>query len=164
MDADYSHHPRFLAPMFVRAGVIIGNEGEKPEQTADIVVGSRLIAGGGEEGRNLARTIITWGANIYLRLLLRLPIRDCTTGYRLFSGDMLRRYNWSAFESNGPAIVQELLLAGQALGARMVEVPILFEPRREGESTFNLKIALAGLVRPLRMRLRGGRILVQTDK
>ncbi len=141
MDADWSHHPRFLRSL-VRAS-----------RKADVVIGSRLVRGGGERGRNPARTAITLAANLYLRLLLRLPVRDCTSGYRVFRRAILERFDWDALRSTGPAIVQEMLVTARAAGARFAEVPILFEERRAGTSTFNSKIMLAGLGAPWRLLL-----------
>ncbi len=141
MDADWSHHPRFLRDLL---------EGSR---SADVVIGSRLVRGGGEQGRNLLRTLITLGANLYLRVLLRLPVRDCTSGYRVFRRSTLERFDWNALRSTGPAIVQEMLVTARAAGARFNEVPILFEERRAGTSTFNSKIMLAGLGAPWRLLL-----------
>lgn len=153
MDADWSHHPRFIAPMLAAAMDSSG------APRADIVVGSRLVSGGGETGRSFVRTLITYAANFYIKIVLGLPIRDCTTGYRIFSRRMLERVDWPRVDSNGPAIVQEMLICCRALGGRMVEVPILFEPRRAGQSTFNARIALQGLTRVIKFRLRPAPIL-----
>ncbi len=139
MDADWSHHPRFLRKM-IRAS-----------RRADVVIGSRLVPGGGEVGRHAIRKMITLAANLYIRVMLRLPIQDCTTGYRVFRRQVLEQIEWERVQSNGPAIVQEILVAARALGARFAEVPILFEERRAGSSTFNSKILLAGLVAQWRL-------------
>ncbi len=142
MDADYSHHPRFIPPMVEAA------------KDADVVIGSRLVKGGGETGRNFIRTLITHAANFYIRLVLQLPIRDCTSGFRVFRREALEKMRLEQMTSNGPAIVQEILLAARRAGCRFAEVPILFEERREGESTFNMKIMLAGLLSVLKFRFR----------
>jgi dolichol-phosphate mannosyltransferase len=154
MDADFSHHPRFIPPMLAAAGAD-REDGGLGDGGADLVVGSRLVKGGGETGRAGVRTLITRGANLYIGLLLRFPIRDCTSGFRLFRGDTLRKINWAKVQSPGPAIVQEVMLACRCVGARMTEVPILFEERRAGESTFNARIALAGLTSVVKLRARG---------
>ena len=78
---------------------------------ADVVIGSRLIPGGGEEGRSRWRGLITWGANQYIRFMLDLSVHDATTGYRLFSRRCLAAMPWNAFRATGPEIVQEVLLA-----------------------------------------------------
>lgn len=139
MDADWSHHPRHLRSLLDAA------------RRADVVIGSRLVRGGGERGRNPLRTLVTYGANTYLRTLLHLPVTDCTTGYRVFRRWVLANIDWGRVRSNGPAIVQEVLVAARAMGARMKEVPIMFEERRAGTSTFNSKIMLAGLAAPWRL-------------
>lgn len=140
MDADWSHHPRFVRSLLEAA------------RRADVVIGSRLVSGGGEKGRHGLRTLITHLANVYIRLMLRLPVRDCTSGYRVFQRWVLANIDWGKVRATGPAIVQEVLLAAHALDARITEVPILFEDRRAGTSTFNSKILLAGLVAQLRLR------------
>lgn len=142
MDADWSHHPRFLRIMLPAT------------RRAGVVIGSRLVPGGGETGRSPVRTAITWLANGYLRLLLGVPVRDCTSGYRVFRRSVLERVDWDRVQARGPSIVQEMLVAAQAVGARFAEVPILFEERRAGRSTFNTKILLAGLAAPWRLLFR----------
>lgn len=141
MDADFSHHPRFI-PALIAAS-----------DNADVVIGSRLVNGGGEQGRSPVRTMITLGANLYIRLVLGLQIRDCTSGFRVFRSDALKKMHLEKMRSRGPAIVQELLLAARRAGCTFAEVPILFEERRAGDSTFNVKIMLAGLWSVIRFRL-----------
>lgn len=130
MDADYSHHPRFVLSLL------------EPLQTGeyDIVVGSRLVPGGGETGRHPLRKIITLGANWYIRAMLRLSVRDCTTGFRTFNRRALESIPWETLNANGPEIVQEVLIEARRAGLRITERPIKFEERRAGESTFNWKI------------------------
>lgn len=142
MDADWSHHPRFLPGMVEAAG------------NADVVIGSRLTPGGGETGRSGIRKLITWAANMYIRIILGLPARDCTSGYRVFRRSVLERIDWDRVQARGPAIVQEVLLACHRAGARIAEYPILFEERRAGSSTFNTRILLAGLAAQWRLRFR----------
>lgn len=144
MDADFSHHPRHI-PEFVAAG-----------RDADIVIGSRLVEGGGEVGRSPLRGVITACASFYIRTVLRLPVKDPTSGYRLFRRDILEAIPWDAMHARGPEVVQEVLVAAQALGARIVEIPILFEERRAGQSTFNVKIMIRSFFWVLRLRLSPG--------
>jgi dolichol-phosphate mannosyltransferase len=146
MDADYSHRPRHIPAMI-----------EALERGADVVIGSRLVPGGGEVGRGAGRRIITVLANFYIRVVLWLPIRDCTTGFRVFRGSVLGKIPWDRVESTGPEIVQEILLFARAQGVKMVEVPITFEERAAGTSTFNAKIAVRSLLAVLRFRFRGFR-------
>ena len=108
--------------------------------SADIVIGSRLIPGGGETGRHPLRGIITWAANLYIRTMLKLQPRDCTTGYRTFSRNALTTIPWESLSAEGPEILQEVLIEARRASLRVIERPILFEERRAGQSTFNLKI------------------------
>jgi dolichol-phosphate mannosyltransferase len=143
MDADFSHHPRFI-PMLVepvRAG------------TADIVIGSRLVAGGAEQGRHPARRAITLGANAYIRVVLGLPVRDCTSGFRAFSRRALEAIPWDAMTARGPEIVQEVLHQARRHGLAFDEKPILFEERRAGQSTFNVRIMARSFAYVLKLRL-----------
>lgn len=142
MDADWSHHPKYL-PSLLQAA-----------KRADVVIGSRLVPGGGEVGRNPLRTAITTGANLYLKAMLGLPMRDCTSGYRVFRRWVLESIAWNRVQSVGPAIVQEVLIAARSAGATFAEVPILFEERRAGHSTFNSQILVAGLAAPWRLLLQ----------
>ena len=142
MDADWSHDPRYLRPMLRAA------------RRGDVVIGSRLVRGGGETGRSGVRTLITTMANLYIRAALGLRVKDCTSGYRVFRRWVLEGIDWDRVKSRGPAIVQEVLVAARALNARMVEVPIMFKERRAGNSTFNTQIMLAGLAAQLRLRFQ----------
>jgi dolichol-phosphate mannosyltransferase len=135
MDADFSHHPRFI-PSLVEP-VLNGS--------ADVVVGSRLVHGGGETGRSPIRKIITLAANAYIRILLRLPIRDCTSGFRVFSPAAINILPFDTMSVTGPEIVQEVLIHARRLNLRVTELPILFEERRHGTSTLNSRIMLRSL-------------------
>ena len=103
---------------------------------------------------DLKGIVITHAANFYIRVVLTLPIRDCTTGYRVFRRRVLEEIELERMESNGPAIVQEILVACRRKGFRFAEVPIMFEERRAGESTFNAKIMLQGLWSVLKFRFK----------
>jgi len=197
MDADWSHHPRFI-PALVEAAQVAGGAdvgsgsrmtprggdvapGSRMRGTgvdaapgsrmtgagadaapgsrmtgagADVVVGSRMVAGGGEAGRTALRKWITLGASLYIRTVLGVHVRDCTSGFRVFRRGALEAIDMAKLDSNGPAIVQEILMACKAQGCRFAEVPILFEPRRAGKSTFSTRIMLAGFWSVFRFRFR----------
>jgi dolichol-phosphate mannosyltransferase len=131
---------------------------------ADVVVGSRMVAGGGEVGRTALRKWITLGASLYIRTVLGVPVHDCTSGFRVFRRGALEAIDMAKLDSNGPAIVQEILMACKAQGCRFAEVPILFEPRRTGRSTFSTRIMLAGLWSVLRFRFRDWRAVLKRKK
>lgn len=142
MDADFSHHPRFIPSLLETA------------EKSDVVIGSRLVPGGKEVGRAVLRPIITILANWYIRTVLGLPVKDCTSGFRVFRRKVLEQIGLERMRSNGPAIVQEILVACQAKKFSFAEVPIVFEERRAGTSTFTLRIMLNGLWSVLKFRFR----------
>ena len=144
MDADFSHDPSFIPSLLEP----IRN------RKADIVIGSRLMQGGGEQGRPLSRRLLTSGANAYIRILLRLPVRDCTSGFRVFGSRAMKSIAWEDLKAIGPETLQEILLAARRQGLAMTERPILFHERRAGTSTFNRKIMVNSLVFVLRNALK----------
>ena len=144
MDADWSHDPQWIPPMI-----------DCLEEGADVVIGSRLVPGGGETGRHWLRGIITRCASLYIRFVLGLKVLDTTSGFRLFSGDCVRTLPWEGMCATGPETVQEILYAAHRLGFRIQEVPITFVERRHGVSTFNTRIMLRSMVAIWRLRLRG---------
>jgi len=144
MDADFSHHPRHIPEFLAAAG------------RADIVVGSRLTPGGGERGRSFGRRAITRGASFFLRSWLGLPIRDPTSGYRFFNRRALEAIPWESLTARGPEVVQETLVVARSLGLTMTEIPILFEERRAGRSTFSARIMVRSLAFNLKLRLNRG--------
>jgi dolichol-phosphate mannosyltransferase len=147
MDADFSHNPSCI-PAFMEAS-----------KQADLVIGSRLVPGGGEQGRSPLRGLITQFASLYIRTVLGLPVKDPTSGYRLFSRRLLEAMPWDAMHARGPEIVQEMLVAAKSRGFRMIEIPILFEERRAGQSTFNVKIMIRSFFWVLKLRLAPGGLI-----
>jgi tetraacyldisaccharide-1-P 4'-kinase len=149
MDADFSHDPKWIPSMVEKALTPPG---------ADVVIGSRLVPGGGEQGRHGIRKMITLAANAYIRGMLRLPVRDATSGYRLFSRPALEAVPWNVMRATGPEVVQEVLLAIHTRDFALAEVPILFVERRAGQSSFNIKIMLRSLFAMARLRFFPGEL------
>ncbi|HSR12051.1 MAG TPA: polyprenol monophosphomannose synthase [Thermodesulfobacteriota bacterium] len=134
MDADFSHPPSVI-PSFL-----------EQMDGCDLLIGSRLVEGGGEQDRGLLRRGITLAANAYIRLVLGIPVRDCTSGFRVFRRQVLEAIELDQLISNGPPIVEEVLYKVHRRGFRIREVPYIFEDRRAGQSTFNKKIMLNALL------------------
>jgi len=128
MDADGSHDPGVLPAML--AYLDAGN--------ADLVIGSRYAPGGSVENFSAARKLNSAVANGMARLLLGLRVRDCTSGFRLYSAPLLRRMRLEALKSTGYSMVPELLYEAAFSGARIVEVPIAFRNRAKGVSKVTL--------------------------
>ena len=146
MDADGSHAPEDLPALL--AGITPDTDG---------AIGSRLVPGGREEGRTLARRLLTRAANLYIRAVLGLPYRDATSGYRIFRRELLEEIPWGQLESRGPSLLQEILLIVHQNGHRLAECPITFRDRILGQSTLSRRILLDSLRIILTFRKKYGR-------
>ncbi len=140
MDADFSHHPQFI-PDFL-----------EQIKHYDVVLGSRFVRGGKDVDRGVVRQVITTLANLYVRMVLQVHIKDCTSGYRCFRREALAGLPWETMTSTGPSIVQEVLYHCYLRGYSFKEIPIIFIDRRQGESTLNWKILFAGFLMVLKLR------------
>ncbi len=135
MDADGSHQPEQL-PMLLEA---LGS--------ADLVIGSRWVSGGSVVNWPPSRRLLSVGGNLYARLLLGLPLRDVTAGYRLFRRTALESIDLDSVESAGYIFQADLAFRTQRAGLRVVEVPIEFVERVRGESKMSREIAVESLRR-----------------
>src|SRR5690606_24096738 len=102
---------------------------------ADLVIGSRLAPGGEDVGRGAHRVLVTRLTNWLNRTLLRVPVRDCNSGYRVYRRRVLEGIGLEAMTAVGPEIVPEVLLRAHRRGFRLAEVPIRFVEREAGESS-----------------------------
>jgi dolichol-phosphate mannosyltransferase len=138
MDADFSHHPRYLPAM------IAGMEppGGPP---IDVTIGSRYIPGGGVEGWPLKRRLMSKGVNLYARWLLWLRPKDCSGGYRCYRAATLEKLNLDRIRSRGYSFQEEILWMLRRAGARFAETPIIFADRVKGSSKINSKEAVNAL-------------------
>jgi len=141
MDADFSHDPKFIPKMIAEL------------KNADVVLGSRRVDGSQEIGRSMLRRILTWGANLYISLLLGLQVKDCNSGYRCFKHKVLEAINLGKIESKGPAIVQEILFKASLKGFKIKEIPITFIDRRKGKSKLGIAQLAAGYYMVLKLKL-----------
>jgi len=123
MDADGSHDPVALPDMLVRV-----------ESGADLAIGSRYAPGGSVENFSLARKLNSAVANGVARVLLGLAVRDCTSGFRVYSAALLRKMRLDQLRSTGYSMIPEMLYEASRAGARIVEVPIAFRNREKGVS------------------------------
>jgi len=126
MDCDYSHHPKHL-PQFLES-IARGN---------DMVIGSRYVPGGGISNWPLRRRLLSRFANFYTRLLLRVPVHDCTAGYRCYTREVLETVDPSKVRSSGYAFLEDMVMRVHRAGFRIHEVPIIFEDRTRGASKIN---------------------------
>ena len=129
MDADFSHDPAML-PELLR----------QVEAGADVVIGSRYVAGGSIHDWPTIRRVLSRGGNLYASTLLGLGIRDATSGFRAYRADVLKVIEAGATRATGYALQVELAYRAKCLGARMVEVPITFNDRVRGVSKLSWHI------------------------
>jgi dolichol-phosphate mannosyltransferase len=142
MDADGSHLPEHLDPIVAAA-----------RRSGGLAIGSRYVRGGGIGGWGPARYLLSWGANLYTRALLWLPVRDCTSGYRCYTRRALEAIGLHRILSQGYSFQIEMLYRCRRLGFAVVEVPIRFEDRTQGRSKVSEGEIRKALINVVRMRL-----------
>jgi dolichol-phosphate mannosyltransferase len=144
MDADFSHDPADLPRLL-----------EAARGGADVVVGSRYVAGGGIVNWDLPRRAISRAGCGYARRVLGVPVRDLTGGFKCFRAEALQEIDYASVRSQGYAFQVELTFRALRHGLTVVELPIVFRERERGESKMSALIALEAAV--LVPRLRFGR-------
>ena len=140
MDADLSHHPRYLAAM-------LGTT-----DTCDCIIGSRYVPGGGVKGWGPKRKFISSFGSLYARTILNLPIRDLTGGFNVWKRAVLEKIGLNTIRSEGYAFQIELKYRAVVHGFRFFEYPIVFEDRRKGKSKMSRKIVLEAIYRVWQLR------------
>jgi dolichol-phosphate mannosyltransferase len=147
MDADFSHDPRYL-PKLV----------ELASRGADLVVGSRYIEGGGTINWGLGRQFISRAGGRYARMVLGFDVKDPTSGFVCYRRETLERLDLDSVRSNGYGFQIEMKYRVHRAGLRIVEVPIVFEDRRVGQSKMSGGIVAEALWMVWRLRLGGRRM------
>jgi dolichol-phosphate mannosyltransferase len=128
MDADFSHDPKFL-PEFLQA-----------IETADLVIGSRYRAGVNVINWPISRLLLSLGANEYARRVTGLPLTDSTGGFKCFRRRVLEAIDFEKVKSNGYSFQIEMSFRAWKQGFRLVEIPIVFTDRVEGQSKMDKRI------------------------
>ena len=150
MDADLSHRVRDLSNLLEM----------KKRLDADLVIGSRWISGGEIENWSKGREVLSRFANRYVRTALNLHVNDSTSGFRVYSADLIKKIDVASIQSEGYCFQIEMTRAARKAGAKIVEVPITFRERERGVSKMSKAIVfeamalvtLWGLKRVLRSR------------
>lgn len=137
MDADFSHHPRYLPALL--AGM------EATDPPIDVMIGSRYVPGGGTEGWPLKRRLMSKGVNLYARTMLGLSSKDCSGAFRCFRVSLLKKLDFDKIRSRGYSFQEEILWHLKRLGAKFGEAPIIFADRERGASKINSKEAYTAL-------------------
>lgn len=133
LDADFSHPPERIPELLAAM------------DRADLVIGSRYVAGGSISGWGPTRHIMSRVINSYARLMLGIRSRDCSGAFRCVRLSMLSDLDFNAFVSKGYAFQEEFLYRCQRLGCVLAEVPIAFVDRRAGSSKINLREIVAAV-------------------
>ena len=142
MDSDFSHDPADV-PRLVAAA-----------EAADLVLGSRYVPGGGVASWGLVRRLVSRGGCAYARLVLGIPVRDLTGGFKCFNRRVLEGLDLTGVHANGYGFQIELTYEAVRAGYSVTEVPIVFRERRVGVSKMTPPIALEAVWKVLALRLR----------
>jgi len=142
MDADFSHPVRFLPALIepLRVG------------SADLVLGSRYVKGGQIPRWNLIRRVVSRGGSIFAGIVLLMPYRDLTGGFKAWKGSLLRQLDLEKLHAGGYAFQVETTFRARLAGARIREVPITFEERRVGQSKMSMGIFMEAFQLVLALR------------
>ncbi len=143
MDADFSHDPKFL-PDLIQAAA-----------EADLVIGSRYKQGVNVINWPMSRLLLSIGANQYARWVTGLPLTDSTGGFKCFRRQVLEAIDFTRVRSNGYSFQIEMSYRAWRKGFRLVEIPIVFTDRVEGQSKMNKRIVREAIWMVWWLRLRG---------
>lgn len=135
MDVDFSHDPMTIPDLIAAV-----------EGGADVAIGSRYVPGGATSDWPLHRRLLSRWGNRYTGLVLALSVRDCTSGFRAYRADALRRIEPSSTSAEGYAFLTELVRRLSRSGFTMVEVPIVFRDREHGTSKMSARIVAESML------------------
>jgi dolichol-phosphate mannosyltransferase len=141
MDADFSHDPKYLPDML------------NAISDADLVIGSRYLTGVNVVNWPMSRLLISWGGNLYARMVTGMPVRDCTAGFKCFRRKVLETIPLNKVSASGYSFQIEMDHRAWKMKFRIKEIPIVFTDRKRGESKMSTKIIREGLVLAWKLRL-----------
>jgi len=139
MDADFSHDPARLPALLAAA------------ESADIVIGSRYVPGGSVVNWQKRRRLLSRFANGYVRAITHIAANDCTSGYRCWRRAALESLPLDEFVSDGYSFLVEMLFIASRQGRRIVEIPITYVERREGQSKMSRAVIVESAMTPWRL-------------
>jgi dolichol-phosphate mannosyltransferase len=133
MDADFSHDPGYLADLLEAA------------KEADLILGSRYVAGGGVENWGLLRRMISRGGGLYARVILGVGVKDLTGGFKCIRREVLEAIDLESVRAEGYVFQIEVTYRAILAGFRVKEVPIVFRDRTRGSSKMSARIAIEAM-------------------
>lgn len=144
MDADFSHNPQDLPRLLAKCR----------DEGADLAVGSRYARGGKVENWPADRIVLSYGASLYTRFILWMPVADPTAGFICYRRAVLEAIDLGRIRFVGYAFQIEMKFAAYTLGFSVREVPITFKDREKGQSKMSLRIIREAMLGVLQMRWR----------
>jgi dolichol-phosphate mannosyltransferase len=142
MDSDFSHDPADVPRLIAAA------------EDADLVLGSRYVPGGGVTDWGFVRRLLSRGGSWYARILLRVPVRDLTGGFKCFRRHVLETLDLAGVHADGYGFQIELTYRAVKAGFRVKEIPIVFRERNVGQSKMTARIALEAIWKVPALRFR----------
>jgi dolichol-phosphate mannosyltransferase len=133
MDSDLSHDPAVLPTLLAAL------------DHSDLVVGSRYVPGGSIPQWGLHRRLLSRGGNVYSAFMLGVPVRDMTSGYRVYRAGLLREMALETIRADGYGFQIEMTYRASLVGARIAEVPIRFVDRERGQSKMSSRIVVEAM-------------------
>ena len=143
MDCDFSHNPKDVPRLAA--------------EDADLVIGSRYVAGGATPGWPFKRRLISRCGGIFIRVVTGMPFRDPTGGFKCWKASALKAIDFETVESAGYSFQLEMNHRAWKRGLRVKEIPIVFTDRVAGESKITAGIAAESVKMALRLRRGGGK-------
>jgi glycosyltransferase involved in cell wall biosynthesis len=144
MDADFSHHPREI-PKFL-----------EEIRRSDMVIGSRYVPGGGTSEWGFSRAALSWLANVYIKVVAGMPIKDTTSGFRAYRREVVEQTHFERIKIKGYAVHGETAYQAWIHGFRLAEVPIHFRNRRRAASKLSAEEIYMALANFAMLRFRYG--------
>jgi len=145
MDADFSHHPRYVPELLDKAG------------EADVVIGSRYLRDSRIVDWGVGRRIFSRLANLFARTMLGVPIGDYTNGFRCYRREALEALDLEGVQTTGYIVLSETALLLHRAGARFAEIPTVFVNRRWGQSNTTLSEIVDAFTAVWQLRRRHAR-------
>lgn len=152
MDCDFSHDPLALKALLNAA------------TSYDVVIGSRYISGGKVPQWSISRRLLSRCGNLYASVMLSLEVTDCTSGFRVYSSETLKKIGLNTVTTSGYGFQIEMTYRARAIGASIVEVPISFVDRKHGESKMSTEIIKEALVMVTLLGVQRGFQLVLSSR
>ena len=144
MDADLSHDPEVLPQLI----------GAVTQGSADLAIGSRYVPGGAVPGWPANRRLLSKWGNRYIGLMLRMPVRDATAGFRAYRRSIIEKIGLERVRADGYGFQIEMAYEVSKAGGTILEIPITFRDRIRGESKMSPNIVTEALVLVTRWGIR----------